>query len=213
MNYNIGKKLREERKKMALTQDEFAKKFGFARSHISALESGRKKVTLRTVEKLCKITNTDISFWIGNINEEKLEKRATKRSLLAIDRIKYIREKMHLTQEEFAKKIGISREYLRDIEIGKVQGNIDILIRLSNATNRPIQYFLSYYPNLEELPLEEQVSMFINKSRVNILMEILIDIGEVQNGKMSDRGMEMLEKLFSFEITKRIKEKENEKHE
>ncbi len=59
-------KLREFRKTNSLTQVEFAKKYGFSRTTITELESGRKKPTLKMIEKLAVATNTNTSFWLDD---------------------------------------------------------------------------------------------------------------------------------------------------
>lgn len=64
-------KLKEFRKNNSLTQVEFAKKYGFSRTTITELESGRKTPTLKMIEKIATATNTKTSFWLNekeNIN-------------------------------------------------------------------------------------------------------------------------------------------------
>ncbi|EOU1926082.1 XRE family transcriptional regulator [Clostridium perfringens] len=57
-------KLKDFRKKNSLTQAEFAKKYGFSRTTITELESGRKKPTLKMIEKIAKATNTKTVEWL-----------------------------------------------------------------------------------------------------------------------------------------------------
>lgn len=65
------------------------------------------------------------------------------------NKIKESRKEMKLTQEQFAKKLGISRSNLSDLESGKNKGNnLDLLIRLSNLTNKSINYFVDDNLNL-----------------------------------------------------------------
>ena len=60
----FNEKLKEFRIEHAYTQAEFAKLVGFARSTIAELESGRKKATLKTMEKIANKTNTNLSEWL-----------------------------------------------------------------------------------------------------------------------------------------------------
>lgn len=57
-------KLKDFRKRNSLTQVEFAKKYGFSRTTITELESGRKTPTLKMIEKISNATNTRTSFWL-----------------------------------------------------------------------------------------------------------------------------------------------------
>lgn len=57
-------KLKEFRKSKSLTQKDFAEKYGFSRTTITELESGRKKPTLKMIGKLSISTNTKTSYWL-----------------------------------------------------------------------------------------------------------------------------------------------------
>lgn len=61
---DVKSKLKELRKKMGLTQSQFADKAGFSRSTISEYENGTRKITLEAIQKLAAITNTNASDWI-----------------------------------------------------------------------------------------------------------------------------------------------------
>lgn len=59
-------KLKDFRKRNSLTQAEFAEKCGFSRTTITELESGRKKPTLKMIEKIATNTNTRTTFWLDD---------------------------------------------------------------------------------------------------------------------------------------------------
>ena len=48
-------------------------------------------------------------------------------------RVKFLREKMHLTQEKLAEKCGISLDYLGKIEVNINKPGLKTLLKLSNA--------------------------------------------------------------------------------
>lgn len=48
------------------------------------------------------------------------------------------REKLKLSQEDFADKAGIHRTYVSSIELGKVQVSIGIAQQLANALETPL---------------------------------------------------------------------------
>ncbi|MBS5919973.1 MAG: helix-turn-helix transcriptional regulator [Clostridium perfringens] len=61
---DFKEKLKDFRKSKSLTQKEFAEKYGFSRTTITELESGRKKPTLKMIEKISLATNTLTYFWL-----------------------------------------------------------------------------------------------------------------------------------------------------
>lgn len=59
------------------------------------------------------------------------------------EKIKKIRKELGLSQEEFAKRLGISRSNLRDLEIGKNKGgNLSIIDKLSTISGKPASFFI-----------------------------------------------------------------------
>lgn len=58
----LFKKLKDQRKKMNLTQEQLADKCGFDRTYISLLERGKRNPTYLNLLKLCKALNIDIEF-------------------------------------------------------------------------------------------------------------------------------------------------------
>ena len=50
----FAKRVREERKKLGLSQEEFAAKSGFHRTYIGMIERAERNITLANIEKLAK---------------------------------------------------------------------------------------------------------------------------------------------------------------
>lgn len=71
MNFNT--KLKEVRDNLGLTQEQFAIKVGFSRTTITELESGNKKPTLKTIQKLSQKTNTKISYWLDEDDDTEIK--------------------------------------------------------------------------------------------------------------------------------------------
>lgn len=65
--------------------------------------------------------------------------------------IKNVRTKFNLTQEKFGEKIGYSRSYVRDIELGKVQPSRHFLEKISEEFHVSIDSLLSIDPILNIL--------------------------------------------------------------
>ncbi len=59
-------------------------------------------------------------------------------------RIKYLREKVHLTQEKLAEKSGISLDYLGKIEVNINKPGLKTVIKISNALDMPIKALFDF---------------------------------------------------------------------
>lgn len=67
----IGKRIREARDAAGLSQRELAEKLGYESSTaVSYLESGERKVSVVDLEKLSKILDKDIRYFIGQESEQ-----------------------------------------------------------------------------------------------------------------------------------------------
>ena len=57
---NVGKKIKEERLKLGLTQKEVAERSGISTSYICDIEVGRTNPSLKTLEKISRALEIDI---------------------------------------------------------------------------------------------------------------------------------------------------------
>lgn len=62
-NMNIGKKLKELRLSRGWKQTDVADKVGLSRPAISNIESGKRALTLSTLQRFCEVFNIDISYF------------------------------------------------------------------------------------------------------------------------------------------------------
>lgn len=53
----FGSRVRELRKQKGWSQEEFASECGLDRTYISGLEKGRRNVSLKNIDKICKCFN------------------------------------------------------------------------------------------------------------------------------------------------------------
>jgi len=85
------------------------------------------------------------------------------------DKVKKVRKEMKLTQVEFAKRLGISRSYLSDIELGRLKGtNVKIISKLSDITGKPMEYFLDKDTTIKSYDiLDAALDMMISNNLVN----------------------------------------------
>lgn len=63
----FAKRVREERKKLKLSQEEFAAKAGFHRTYIGMIERAERNITLNNLEKLAKALNLTVSRLLKGI--------------------------------------------------------------------------------------------------------------------------------------------------
>lgn len=63
----FAKRVREERKKLKLSQEEFAAKAGFHRTYIGMIERAERNITLSNIEKLAKALRISISVFMKGL--------------------------------------------------------------------------------------------------------------------------------------------------
>ncbi len=56
----FGKKIREERNNLGLSQEEFATRAGVHRTYIGMIERAEKNITLENIEKITKALNLNL---------------------------------------------------------------------------------------------------------------------------------------------------------
>ena len=59
-------------------------------------------------------------------------------------RIKYLRERVHLTQEKLAEKAGISLDYPGKIEVNINKPGMKTIIKISNALELPLMILFDF---------------------------------------------------------------------
>lgn len=64
MNKDLGEKVKLIRKRRKLKQDDLAEFLNLSRSQISNLESGRRNLSLKQLEKLCDYFQVDMSYFL-----------------------------------------------------------------------------------------------------------------------------------------------------
>lgn len=120
----MNERIKILRKELKMSQDAFAKKIGLTKNYISLVESGNRNLSRQSIKVLCSIFNIS-EEWLRNGNRTmfKLEKSATNSKNQSIntsvnERIRELRKALKLTQLEFAIKIGLSRNFIVQIEAG-----------------------------------------------------------------------------------------------
>ncbi|MDD3171644.1 MAG: helix-turn-helix transcriptional regulator [Bacilli bacterium] len=67
----IGSKIKEARQEANMSQKDLAESIGFDSSTaISLIEAGQRKISIEDLEKICKILQKDIKFFLGKKEDE-----------------------------------------------------------------------------------------------------------------------------------------------
>lgn len=114
------------------------------------------------------------------------------------EKIKMVRRELGFTQEEFARKLKISRSNLRDLETGKNKGgNLVLLNKLSDVTKKPISFFIKDYDtNLNSYEILDDMA---NK---------LISLGKIdKQGKVDLEFKDSIWEILELEF--RLKQERN----
>ena len=86
INYQrIGKKIRELRIKRKLSQETLAELCNLSSSYISYIETGKKRLSFATLEKLSKYLNFDIDIYDKSIKKYSNKQAFLKRLIMLIE--------------------------------------------------------------------------------------------------------------------------------
>ncbi|MDU1966388.1 helix-turn-helix transcriptional regulator [Clostridium perfringens] len=117
------------------------------------------------------------------------------------DKIKKSRKEMNLTQQEFAKLLGISRGNLGDLKNGKNKGgNLSLIRKLSEVTGKETSYFLdsnSKLPVKEYSVLDTTINMLITKGYIS------------KSGKVPPKYKKILLEILEQEIALKLERRKN----
>ena len=96
--------------------------------------------------------------------------------------LKHVRMFHQINQSDLAKKIGISRSYLSEIESGKKTASIELLKKYSQIFDIPPSSLLLFSENLENNTFAERSRVKVAKKIISI-MNWLTESGISEDGK------------------------------
>ena len=109
------------RRELGLTKDELARTVGWPKTYINSVEGGDRKVTGEFVQDLAKALKLPRVFFEFSPSEAMGKK------------LKFFRNEKDLTQQELAKKSGLSTSLISKIERGAVKPSLRTLVKLSKS--------------------------------------------------------------------------------
>lgn len=115
------------------------------------------------------------------------------------EKIKHSRKELGLTQQEFAKKLGISRSNLSDIENGRNKaGNLKLLSKISELTKKPLTFFTEDDTNFN-FDIYEGLDLGLTR----LIQSGVID----KNGNFTNKkGKEYFDELIKIVIESKIED-------
>lgn len=100
------------------------------------------------------------------------------------ERVKYIRKALHMTQDEFATQIGLSRNFIAQVENGA-----------KNPSERTISDICREFDVNEEWLRNGTGEMFVQKSKDEQIAEMLADIQKEGDASFKHRLISALTRL------------------
>lgn len=93
-------------------------------------------------------------------------------------RIKEMRTKQNLTQENLAEQVGVSTVYISHIEIGSSKPSIETLVKICNVLNVSFDYLLSNFLYASKEYLQDDIANLL-KNCSSDDMKLIIDMIKV----------------------------------
>ena len=120
---SIGDKIREQRIKLGLSQEELALKMGYnGRSTIAKIESGAVEVSHTKVVQYAKILGVSVDYLLGT-GDDSVEINAIEQPAVHItvgQRIRKRRKELNITLEEIGEYVGVSKATVQRWETGGI---------------------------------------------------------------------------------------------
>lgn len=117
------------------------------------------------------------------------------------DKIKMVRKELDFTQEEFAKKINISRSYLANIERGRVVGNLNLICKVAEISGRDMEWFVN---DGEKIDIKQYE--VLDKTIDLLIEQSLIE----KDKKIDEKVKNILWSVLDKEIALKLERKEKE---
>lgn len=110
----IGDRIRYLRKDILnLTLKEMSYALNISLSNLGNIEAGRINATQRMISDICRVYNVD-PVWLETGEGKMIP--VNEKTLTVSDRIRLVRKTLNLSQPEFGRRVGVSRDVINNIE-------------------------------------------------------------------------------------------------
>jgi transcriptional regulator with XRE-family HTH domain len=130
-----GDRIRKLRDEKGLTLSDLAQKSEISISYLSELERGTKQPSLKSLNKIATALNVP--------REEIVALSLESPALNFGDRTRFAREKRGLTLTETAERLGLSLQYISDIEKNKVVPAVSTIKNIAKVLDIPVSILLN----------------------------------------------------------------------
>lgn len=112
-----GERVREIRKSLDLTLEQFGNRIGLKKNSISQIENGKNKLTDGNALAICREYNVN-DCWLRTGAGKMFSESDVFDLIETNERIRELRKNhLHLNQTEFGEKLGVSRSVIKNIEL------------------------------------------------------------------------------------------------
>ena len=125
-------RIKQIRNHFGLTQEKFAKRINKTTGFISSVETGRSGLSSDTIQEICSAFGIN-EAWLRDGTGEMGANKAPADINGIGERVKTIRKRENLTQEQFGNRISCSKNYVYYVETGKNSPSDEFLNKISSA--------------------------------------------------------------------------------
>ncbi len=181
-----GAKIREIREERGMSLSDLSAKTNLSVSFLSEIENGRKKPSLKSLDKIAEVLN---------INKTLLLDMDTENGIEMGEKIRLLRNKNKWTLAQLAEKTGYSTSYISDIERGKVIPSVDAIKKLSDIFDVPANTILEQSPSFAQKLKRVREEQGLTQSNLASLANVSTGlIGQLETGKVQP-SLSTIEKL------------------
>ena len=137
---SIGKRIKEERLALKMTQEELANLLNVSKSTIGMYETGQREPNLEIIKILSYIFEVSTDYLLGKNDNVDCEESDILMTNIC-KKIKSLRKQYGITQESLASSISVERSSVGKYETGTVP-SLDVLIRISKYFDVSLDYLI-----------------------------------------------------------------------
>ncbi|MEW6624380.1 MAG: helix-turn-helix transcriptional regulator [Bacillota bacterium] len=186
MKFN-GTKVRQIREELGMSLTDLALKSGLSISFLSEIETGAKKPSLRTAEKLAHTLNMPKASLFSVVETNENGDIGGK--------VKLLRQEKQWTLNRLAEKTGFSASYLSDIERGRVVPSVEAVKKIAEALEVPTNIIVDKSNTVGQKLKSLREEQGLTQGQLASMAEVSPGlIGQIESGKVQP-SLTTLEKI------------------
>ena len=160
----LGERVKAIREHYGLSQTQLAQKINRTPGFISDIETGKSRVSEQTIKAICLFSGVNKEWLVSGTGEMGCGVAADKAGIGK--RIKEIRKENHLTQEEFASKIGYSKRQVHCVETTKSNPSHQFLRKIASTFSVDYSWIITGKGNRElgKVKIREELIEWLEKN-------------------------------------------------